>query len=153
MKKKSCRIKNFDYSQPHIYFVTICTKYREPIFGEIKEKTMFLNEGGQIAQQCWQEISHHFPHVKLDKFVIMPNHVHGIILVKNLNVGAENFLPLHFQRNKYQHVIPKSLSSIVRGYKIGVSKWFHQNTNVHDVWQRSFYECLIIYKPIQLSGN
>jgi len=75
----SARLQNYDYSQNGIYFVTICTREKEYFFGEIKNGEMNLNEIGKIAQQFWQEIPAHFPFVKSDEFVVMPNHVHGII--------------------------------------------------------------------------
>jgi len=78
------RLKNFDYSQNGMYFVTICTKNRECLFGEILDGKMELNEYGQIATDCWKEIPKHFPSVEIDEFVVMPNHVHGIITI----VGA-----------------------------------------------------------------
>jgi REP element-mobilizing transposase RayT len=124
------------------------------LFGEIIEKKVVLNEGGKIAEQCWQDIPKHFPHVTLHEYVVMPNHIHGIIeiLTENENgndtnnVGAENFLPLRAnvdKRNKFQKIIPRSVGSIVRGYKIGVTKWYRQNTHLHNIWQRNYYEHII----------
>ena len=76
---KSTRLENYDYSQNGLYFVTICTKDREELFGEIKDEKMILNEIGKTANQFWREIPKHFPFVNLDEFVVMPNHVHGIL--------------------------------------------------------------------------
>ncbi len=84
----SARLKNWDYGSDAIYFVTICTANRECYFGEIVETQnlaspyqMEYSELGKIANQCWIEIPKHFPFVILDKFVVMPNHVHGIIII------------------------------------------------------------------------
>ena len=86
----------------------------------------------------------HYPNVNLDEFVIMPNHVHGIIVINDDNVEVQNLEPLRKQRqNKFQHIIPRSLGSIVRGFKIGVTKWFRQNTDVYTLWQRNYYEHII----------
>ncbi len=79
--KKSIRLKGYDYSQPNKYFVTMCTQNRALLFGDIIDGKMVLNEMGRIAQQCWYDIPLHFPHVKLDEFIIMPNHIHGIIVI------------------------------------------------------------------------
>ena len=79
----SIRLKEYDYSQPGAYFITLCTKNRECLFGEIKSSKMQSNEYGQIAEQCWMEIPNHYPNVELDEFVIMPDHFHGIIIITN----------------------------------------------------------------------
>ncbi|KKQ13493.1 MAG: hypothetical protein US30_C0013G0028 [Candidatus Moranbacteria bacterium GW2011_GWF2_36_839] len=83
---KSARLQNYDYSQNGMYlprrqagFVTICTKDKEYFFGEIKNGTMVLSDVGKMADKYWREIPAHFPFVKLDEFVVMPNHVHGIV--------------------------------------------------------------------------
>jgi putative transposase len=77
----SARLKNWDYGSNAIYFVTICTQNREHYFGNIADGKMELSETGKIAQRFWVEIPIHFPFVKLGEFVVMPNHVHGIIII------------------------------------------------------------------------
>lgn len=74
--RKSIRLKDYDYSKPGKYFITICTKYSECSFGKIHNGKMQLNEYGKIAQQCWLDIPNHFPYAKLDEFIVMPNHIH-----------------------------------------------------------------------------
>ena len=133
--RKSIRLQEYDYSQAGAYFITICTHNRLSLFGEIINGEMFLNAAGMTAQQCWNAIPEHFPFVELGEFVIMPNHVHGIIHITQ-NVGAKNFLPL-------QHGTSKTIGSIVRGFKIGVTKWFRQVTDIKIVWQRNYYEHII----------
>jgi REP element-mobilizing transposase RayT len=87
---KSARLENYDYAQNGLYFVTICTRDKEYFFGEIKNGEMVLNAIGKIANQFWQEIPKHFPFVNLDQFVIMPNHVHGILEInRNINESVE----------------------------------------------------------------
>ena len=78
---ESIRLKNWDYSSPGYYFVTICTKDREFYFGNIKNNKMILSDMGKIAQQYWLQIPAHFPHIMLDEFIIMPNHLHGILKI------------------------------------------------------------------------
>ncbi len=80
-KRKSIRLKEFDYSQPGAYFVTICTRDREHIFGEIVDGEMRLNANGQIVEECWETLPSHYPNMELDAFIVMPNHVHGIIVI------------------------------------------------------------------------
>ena len=77
----SVRLKNYDYGAPGAYFITIVTKNREIFFGEIQNGKMILSEIGKIVEKFWNEIPLHFPFVKLDAFVIMPNHVHGILWI------------------------------------------------------------------------
>ena len=83
----SARLQNWDYGSNAMYFVTICTAHRECYFGEIVEtanlsvSTMQLSEIGKIANQYWNEIPNHFPFVELGEFIVMPNHVHGIIII------------------------------------------------------------------------
>ena len=77
----STRLQDWDYGWSAAYFVTICTKDREYFFGEINDDVMKLSEIGKLAENFWLEIPQHFPFVILDAFVVMPNHVHGIILI------------------------------------------------------------------------
>ena len=79
--RRSIRLKGYDYTQPGAYFITICTHSRACLFGEIIDGEMHLNEAGQIVVQTWQDLSNHVSNVQLDAFVVMPNHVHGIIII------------------------------------------------------------------------
>ena len=140
--RKPIRLRGYDYSGFGLYFVTICTFQRAYLFGEIQSGNMVLNDCGTYAQQCWTAIPEHYPHVSLDEYVVMPNHIHGIITIQN--VGVQNLEPLQnvSRHNQYQHIIPKSIGSIVRGFKIGVTKWFRNNTDIDVVWQRNYWELL-----------
>ncbi|WP_197910303.1 transposase [Desulfosarcina ovata] len=111
---------------------------------------MRLNDAGQKAHDCWHEIPEHFPHVSLDEFVVMPNHVHGILFMKEgVTVGAKNFSPL--QPDHQPHGTSKTIGSVIRGFKIGVTKWMRENTPIHNVWQRNYWEHIIRSEP-ELSG-
>jgi len=144
--RQSIRLQGYDYSQAGAYFLTICMKNRQCLFGDVVDVEMRLNDAGGIAQQCWNEIPIHFPHVELDEFVIMPNHVHGIVVIADAAVGAKNFSPLQTtpQRTTQRPCgTSKTIGSIVRGFKIGVTKWMHQSTNFHDIWQRNYWEHIV----------
>ena len=137
----SCRLRGWDYSWPGYYFVTICTKDRVHFFGEVKNEEMYLSDIGKIAVKYWQEIPKHFPFVVLDKYIIMPNHIHGILVINN-HVEAQNFAPL---QNGYKNEFgpqSKNLASIVRGFKIGVKKYTIIN-NIEFAWQSRFYDHII----------
>lgn len=90
MKQKQICLKKYDYSDAGWYFVTICSKDMECLFGNIINNHMKLNEFGKIVKQYWIEIQKHFNNVELDDYVIMPNHIHGIIVIRNTKpfVGA-----------------------------------------------------------------
>ena len=163
--RRSIRLKGYDYTQPGAYFVTVVTHGRECLFGEIVDREMRLNEAGRMVEQCWLDIPSHFPHVELDAFVIMPNHVHGILWIVETPpitgmagmVGAKNFSPLPSQPSSQSsqpsdissdaaprpHGTSKTIGSVVRGFKIGVTKWFRQHTTIYTVWQRNYYERII----------
>ena len=156
-RRRTIRLNEYDYSQSGAYFVTIVTHNRDCLFGNVMDGVMVMNDCGENAKNYWLIIPQHFPNVLLDEFVIMPNHVHGIITIQTKNdvhVGVQNFEPLHVEhqqqklqqkhhQNRYQHIIPKSIGSIVRGFKIGVTKWFRQNNDIYKVWQRNYYEHII----------
>ena len=107
--RRSIRLKGYDYSQAGLYFVTICVQNHQCIFGQIKNGEMMLNENGQIVQMVWNELPQHYNHIELGEFVIMPNHIHGIIVI-NPPVGA-GFKPAPtggkklWQRNYWEHII------------------------------------------------
>ena len=153
---ESIRLKNYDFGKPGVYFITIVTHNRQCLFGIIENDKMQLYDGGKIAQLCWLNIPNHFPHAQLDEFVILPNHILGIIILNDIandqnkmnNVGTQNIVETQKivslqQKNSFQHIIPGSIGSVVRGFKIGVTKWFRQHTNINTVWQRNYYEHII----------
>jgi len=155
--RHSIRLPQYDYSSAGYYFITICTHERQFLFGNIRQETMYLNQLGQVAKICWQNMPKHYPEVILDNFIIMPNHLHGILKINN--VGAQDFEPnnsksraqdfeplpnqLAQQTNKYQHIIPGSIGAIIRGFKIGVTKWAKTHDYNTPIWQRNYYEHII----------
>lgn len=154
--RKSIRLPGYDYSQPGYYFITVCIHDRKQrLFGEITNDVMMVNEFGAFTKKCWDEIPVHFPNAQLDEFMVMPNHVHGILRlcastvgVQNgvSNVGVQNLEPLRNAtptQNQFQHIIPRSIGSIIRGFKIGVTKLVRQQIPNTVVWQRNYYEHII----------
>ena len=92
--RRSIRLKGYDYSQAGLYFVTICTENRQHLFGEIQNGEMVLNYCGKIANILWYEIKNHIRNVRLHEFVIMPNHLHGIIEITNHVSNINNIVPV-----------------------------------------------------------
>ncbi len=137
-ERKPLRLKSFDYSTDGAYFATICTANREHFFGEIRDKKMVPNACGKITQKCWREIPDHFPHVRIDEFVVMPNHVHGIVWIENENVtvGGGHARPLRSRKKS-------NLSTIIGSFKSAVSKQTHEINTTDFAWQKSFHDRII----------
>jgi REP element-mobilizing transposase RayT len=140
--RRSIRLKNYDYSSPGAYFITIVTNNRQYLFGEIVNNEMILNEYGEIANKYWYEIPKHYTNTQLDEYVIMPNHIHGIIFI----VGAIHELPL--QQNEFPQLIQRRkmlLPKIIGRFKMNAAKQINQirQTPGIPVWQRNYYEHII----------
>lgn len=126
-KRKSTRIPNYDYSTQNYYFVTICTHEKRCIFGAPEKPNYF----GKIAGDYLSRIPEIYPDVQIEKYVVMPNHVHGILI---LGVGAgEKNLP--------------RLTEVIGKYKAAVTKKIHESQPLLSVWQRSFHDHIIRNQP------
>jgi putative transposase len=150
----------WDYSSNGGYFLTTCTSNREPYFGSIKDGIMKLSAIGIKANECWQKIPEHYPFVKLDEFVVMPNHIHGIIIIDKISVKNEQFSKIGFDANtkipvEVQNIIqtqnqannnfgPQSnnVASIIRGFKIRVTVYCRQNKYPFG-WQSRYHDHII----------
>lgn len=143
--RRSIRLKEYDYTQASAYFVTIVTYQRAHLFGKIVEGVMKLNKWGEIARREWFKTAELRPYVELydDEFVVMPNHVHGIIW----NVGALRRNPRTGAgaADEKPHVEAGSLGAIVRAYKSAVTYAINaaRQTRGMVVWQRNYYEHII----------
>jgi REP element-mobilizing transposase RayT len=82
-RRRSIRLPGYDYSQPGYYFITVCTHDRECLFGEVRNAEMVLSEAGRAVRSVWTNLPNRFPGIDLDEFVVMPNHVHGILVIAN----------------------------------------------------------------------
>jgi REP element-mobilizing transposase RayT len=135
--RRSIRLKGYDYTDSGAYSVTVCTHNRECLFGEIVDVKMQLNNFGIIASRCWEEIPTHFDNVSLDVYVVMPNHLHGIIVLKEMPVGEGSPHPYGQKRT--------SLGRVVAYFKYQSTKHFNEilATPGSPVWQRNYYEHII----------
>ena len=140
--RRSIRLQGYDYSQAGAYAVTICTHNRDCLFGEIAGGKMVLNHAGHAALQCWQAIPDHFPHAELDAFVMMPNHVHGIVVIADRR-GTACRAPT--QVEQFGHPVAGSIPTVIRSFKSAVTKRINEirNTPGAKVWQRNYYEHII----------
>ncbi len=134
--RRSIRLPEYDYSKCGAYFITICTQNRECIFGEIKNNEIKLNDAGKIVNQCWNDLSDHYKHIELDAFIIMSNHIHGIIVITNVGAGLK---PAPTKTKQH------GLSEIVRAFKTFSARRINQIHYIHGlpVWQRNYYEHII----------
>ncbi|WP_089284576.1 transposase [Anaerovirgula multivorans] len=131
-QRKNIRLKNYDYSQAGYYFITICTKGRQNLFGEIVEaddpvcpkQVMKANKIGKIVCACWNKINDIYDNVRTDSFCLMPNHIHGIVVISE---GGQSRPPL-----------PK----IIQGYK-SVSTRMCFKYNIKTIWQRNYHDRII----------
>ena len=135
-QRRSIRLPDYDYSQPGAYFVTLCAHERETLFGDVVDDVMRLNDYGEIVVAVWDDLPGHYSHVELDAFVIMPNHVHGIIVIADNAVGARHASPLQSR---------PTLGIIVGSYKSAVTKRINElrHTPGVSVWQRNYYEHVV----------
>jgi REP element-mobilizing transposase RayT len=149
-ERKSIRIKGRDYSLNGYYFVTLCTNDREDFFGEVKNGIMGLSDIGCIAAVLWQEIPEHFDNVELDEKIIMPNHIHGILKLKNWYFccrGAINRAPtteIHGGATGIYNPMGKNtLGEIIRWFKGRAAYEIRKIGYDGFFWQSRFYDHII----------
>lgn len=139
--RKKLRLENYDYRSPGAYFVTICTQGHQSALGKIVDQNVELTWKGEIAQDLWAEIPLHFSYVNLDEFVVMPNHLHGILWIEEQNDSIPSL------RKNPNSVNPQagSLSVIVRSFKSAVTRKVNQtsHTRGRGFWQRSFHDHIL----------
>ncbi|MCX6170581.1 MAG: hypothetical protein NTX65_14640 [Ignavibacteriales bacterium] len=139
---ESTRLNGWDYSNPWWYYVTINSKDHTEYFGNIESEKMVQNRMGQIAEEEWLKTKLIRSNVELDYFVIMPNHLHGIIIITNNSKDVARNVSTN---NKFSEITPKfgSLSTIIRSYKSATSKRIHEIGYLKFSWQPRFYERII----------
>ena len=124
-RRRSVRMSAYDYSQAGYYFVTLCTYDRECVLGEISDDRMVLSEAGRAVEAVWARLPQRFPSVELDAFVVMPNHVHGIVVIVDRSISTLGAIVGAF----------KSLAAIEVNHLLSRSG--------RPLWQRSFYEHVV----------
>lgn len=146
----SSRLQGFDYGNNGAYFITICTKERSPHFGSINikegQKRISLSDIGNIASEYWFNIPERFSFIKSDEFQVMPDYVHGIIIVDKKeqsfkNMEMQSFAFLQPYKNKFGPQL-KNLASIIRSYKAAVKSFANKN-QINFEWQERFYDHII----------
>ena len=143
---QSNRLQNYDYGQDGAYFITICTKDRKHYFGKIIDGKMQYSKIGIIADILWNEILHHSKNMTLGEFIIMPNHIHGILIIDGRNkaclVSTTNANHKNIGKNRFQNQGKNTISSIIGSYKSAVTKHLNR-LNFDFAWQPLFYDHII----------
>ena len=129
--RQSIRLKGYDYKRAGGYFVTICAWQRDPVFGNIFEDGMVMNDCGKIVEEAWLTLGCRFPNIELDEFIVMPNHFHSILFLVE---SPQEFVPRSY-----------GLSEIVGGFKSQSARKINliQDTTGIPVWQRGYYDHII----------
>jgi REP element-mobilizing transposase RayT len=144
-ERKRLRLAGFDYSSRCHYFVTICVKEHKRSFGSIENKSMHLSANGIIAREQWQWLGNQYPYINLVSFVIMPDHVHGIIYIDadyyiDATGNGRDHSP-HHQNNNPPKIKP--LPELIGAYKTTVSKRIHMAGDLSFKWQNSYHDWII----------
>ena len=148
--RRSIRLRHYDYTQEGAYSVTICAANRRCIFGDVTDDEIHLSRLGHLVHACWVEIPAHYPHVQLDSFVIMPNHLHGILVFSDNKKDTMYRVPtrepsdLHENTEEFGKPISGSLSTVIRTFKAGVTRRANRLLQPDPpIWQSRFYESII----------
>ena len=148
-RRRSVRLKGYDYSQAGLYFITICAQNGLCLFGYIQNEEMILNDAGKMAEHQWQELISRFDNIKLHEFVVMPNHFHGIVeLVGVPLVGTQNVLQPPI-KGQPQGIAP-TVGDVVGSFKSLSTNDYIRNIKQNNwqpfekkLWQRNYYEHII----------
>ena len=154
-QRRSIRLKDYDYSHEGAYFVTICTQNKACVLGKVADGETKTNEFGKVVNERWLEIPHHFPDVEVDTFVIMPNHIHGILVIHDCR-GTTTYCttsvynvrrgdPMGRPYIRPRGPAPDSLGTIIGQFKAVVTKRINKlrGTSGARIWQRNYYEHVI----------
>jgi REP element-mobilizing transposase RayT len=135
--RQSIRLKHYDYSQPGAYFVTLCVQNRECLFGDVADGEMRLNGAGRLVSDSWAWLATQYDHVELDEYVIMPNHMHGVLIITDGCRGGSRTAPTEGTR--------KPVGRLIGAFKTVSTKRINQlrGTPGVPVWQRNYYEHII----------
>jgi REP element-mobilizing transposase RayT len=153
--RRSLRLKGYDYAQAGAYFVTICTQDRACLFGKVADETVHLNEAGQLAEAMWADLPTRYPGIELDVFVVMPNHIHGIVVLPDrADVGAP-LVGAQKRAAETPRLRPSSTGHETVGHVVGAFKSLFTVRYIQGVqtdgwprfdrrvWQRNYYEHVI----------
>ncbi|ABK98893.1 transposase [Pelobacter propionicus] len=138
--RRSIRLQGYDYTQAGAYFVTVCARNRECLFGGIVNGDMRLNDAGRIVADSWEWLAEQYDHVSLDEYVVMPNHAHGIIVITDDCRGGSRTAPTG---------IRKPIGRLVGAFKTVSTKGINElcETAGRKLWQRNYWEHIVRNEP------
>ncbi len=145
-RNESVRNPRWDYAGPGRYFITICTDGRMPWFGRIQNGMMELSDIGKIAHECWRTIPDHFDHVTIDAFIVMPDHMHGIIVIGEQSKMGVGTCDSHVPTEKSDRIArppPGSVGSVIGQFKSACTKRVWQSGHPDFRWQPRFHDRII----------
>ena len=143
--RRSIRLPGYDYTQPGAYYITICTYQKQCWFGDVVNGIMHCNQLGHIAHSFWLALPCRFPHIQLEAFVIMPNHLHGILMILD---GQSNTMITDYhprKMEKFGKPVTGSIPTVIRSFKSAVTKRINllRRSSSPPIWQRNYYESII----------
>ena len=138
--RKSIRLPGYDYAQAGAYFLTIITWQRECLFGEVAGEEMHLSKLGNMAASEWKRLARRFPALELGEWVVMPNHIHGIIVLTDI---LKNGVHKPHTPENFGAPVVGSIPTIIRSYKSSVTQWAKGAGLGSAIWQRNYYEHII----------
>jgi len=148
--RRSIRLKGFNYATPGAFFVTVCTQERQCLFGEISAGKIRLSDQGRMLHDAWDELPTRFPFIELDQFVVMPNHVHGIIVLTNSTSGRSTADGSSQGDHKDRPDGTGTLGRVVQAFKSTTTHEYILGVRQHGwlpfpgkLWQRNYYERVI----------
>ena len=152
--RRSVRLGRYDYSQAGAYFVTLVTQGRECLFGEVEDCKMRLNEAGEMARAVWGRLPDRFPNVEVENFVVMPNHIHAIVVISDVGaplVGAQSYTPgTASKHNGATTRVAPTLGEVIGAFKSLTTVEYTRGVRNEGwpafqkrLWQRNYYEHIV----------
>ena len=145
IQRRSLRLRNYDYSQSGAYFVTLCVQNKICLLGDISEGILNLNTCGQLTRDAWLWLARQYAYVALDEFVVMPNHLHGILIIDSRRGGSRTAFQDAEGRSRTAPRKTKPLGSLIAAFKTVSAKSVNTQrfTPGAALWQRNYYEHVI----------
>jgi REP element-mobilizing transposase RayT len=142
--RRTVRLHEYDYTRAGAYFVTICAKDRECSFGNIERGIFAPSSMGEIVAECWGVLPRHFDHIETDAFIVMPNHIHGILVFRESGTGRGTIYRAPTPR-RFGEGQANSLATVIGNFKAAVTRKVRakQDASRAAIWQRNYYEHIV----------
>ena len=146
--RRSIRLRGYDYSREGAYYVTVCTREKKCLFGNIIGKKMLLNDAGKMIRSVWQGIPDRFPNIDLDEFIVMPNHIHAVFVINQQDMCRGE--PCVRPHNRQNGTLPNTVGRILQAYKSITTDEYIAGVKQrgwkpfrYKLWQRNYWEHII----------